>query len=243
MLTLFKYALTWGSIGFLWLILSPANAQENRHRGTFDVGGDIVNRFYWRGVNLSESPAIQPYIEYGKGAFTIGAWGSYSFSKEPYQEVDIYACFQKANVCLTFNDYFCPSDSIGVSHKYFNWSNSSTTHAVEAILEVSHIYKSPLSFKGGVFLYGDDKNEVGENCYSTYLEMQCDFQLGEQPLIALIGCAPFEGAYSDRLALVNIGVSAEKDLHFTETVEVPLSIMFAVNPQSESVFMVAGISF
>jgi hypothetical protein len=43
--------------------------------------------------------------------------------------------------------------------------------------------------------------------------------------------------------LVNIGVSASKEIKMTEFFSLPLSGSVILNPESESLFMVVGVSF
>ena len=65
------------------LVMVPMNliAQEEEKPNRFDVGGDLVSSYLWRGTKFGTGPAIQPYLELAFGNFTIGGWGSYSFSK------------------------------------------------------------------------------------------------------------------------------------------------------------------
>lgn len=42
-------------------------------------GMDLVSRFVWRGIDLGDAPAFQPYASVSLAGFEFGAWGSYAF--------------------------------------------------------------------------------------------------------------------------------------------------------------------
>ncbi len=226
----------------IWLLSSMLHMQA-QDKVNFDIGGDLVNRFIWRGMNLNTSASIQPYIELSGGAFTLGTWSSYTFSQETYQEVDVYLDYSYKNLSITLNDYFAPVDSLFTTNAYFNWDNKSTTHALEAIVTISDIGKLPLTFTGGVFIYGCDQNEIGENYYSTYLELNYDFELSKNTVSTFVGMTPFEGLYASNLAIVNTGITVSRDIKITEQLSLPIYGSFIINPYTENVYMVAGLTF
>lgn len=228
------------SILLLLLTVFFANARES---ASFDMGMDLMNRYVWRGLNLSSSPVIQPYLEYNKGNFTLGTWGSYALSQEPYQEVDVYASYSINNLTITINDYFNPLDSMLVTHNYFDWNSNTTSHAIEAIFELSDLPGIPLSLTAGVFIFGNDKNESGSNYYSTYLEAGYDFNIGEQAVHSFVGITPSEGLYNDEFGVVNMGLSLTKEIALTDRFNLPLNASFSLNPSQKIVFFVAGVSF
>jgi len=212
-------------------------------KSSIDVGADLVSRYVWRGANLSTSPAIQPYIEYSFGGFTLGSWSSYTFAKEPFQEVDLYLSYNASYFTFTFTDYFFPIDSLFINNDYFNWNKSTTPHALEAILSVSDIPNLPLSFLIGVIIYGNDFDENGDNYYSTYMELDYDFLIGKNNANAFIGVTPFEGLYSDKFNVVNLGLTVARDVVITDKFILPLVGSFMINPDSENVYFVFGFSF
>ncbi|MFZ2431057.1 MAG: hypothetical protein WAW57_07920, partial [Lutibacter sp.] len=46
--------------------ISTINAQEEP-KTKFDVGVDFASRYVWRGLEFSDSPAVQPYAELTTG--------------------------------------------------------------------------------------------------------------------------------------------------------------------------------
>jgi len=218
-----------------------SNAQENK--SSIDIGADLMSRYVWRGMNLSTSAVIQPYIEYSIGGFSLGSWSSYTLAKEPYQEVDLFMTYNFKNISLTVNDYFNPVDSLFTTNNYFNWNKSSTSHAMEAMLSVADIPNLPLTFTAGVFLYGNDRNETNKNYYSTYMELAYDFCISKNDVTVFMGITPFNGMYSDKFNLVNVGLTVSKEIVVSEKFAFPLKGSFIVNPDTENVFFVVGISF
>lgn len=231
------------SIGIVLSNMLFVIAQENQEESDWAVGGDFVSRFYWRGMSLTTSSAIQPHIEYSKDPFALGVWGSYTFAKEPYQEIDTYFSFKLERMSLTVYDYFVVSDSTGVSHQYFDWKNRTTAHSVELVLEAWGVLNTDLSIEAGVFVYGADKDANGLNNYSTYIESQYSFEAGDNELKAFAGFSPFNGMYAGKMAFVNVGISITRELKLSKTFVLPFNALLAVNPDTESVFMIAGFSF
>ncbi len=231
------------AVGIALLLFNlSSKAQEQDDNTSLSLGGDLTTRFYWRGMSLSASPAIQPYLEISHGAFTLGAWGSYSLAKEPYQEIDVYLSFEHNNARLTIYDYFSPTDSAEVSHQYFDWNSRGTAHSLELIYEWWDMLGSPFSVEAGLFIYGDDKDENNQAYYSAYFEPQYSFLIGDNQLKVFSGFTPAKGLYAAKPAFVNVGVAAERQVKVNDHVEFPFTLTLAVNPHSESVFMVAAIA-
>ena len=206
------------------------------------VGADIVNRYIWRGMSLSTSAAFQPYVEFSAGGFTMGSWGSYTFAPEPFQEADLYLSYGISYFTLTFNDYFVPIDSIGYNNSYLDWDENTTPHALEAMFTISEIPNFPITFNAAVIIYGNDLDENGDNYYSTYLELAYDFSIGKTNANAFIGATPSKGLYSDDFNVVNLGISASKEIQITDKFSLPIMGAFIVNPNTENAYITFGIS-
>ncbi|WP_439185104.1 hypothetical protein [Carboxylicivirga taeanensis] len=222
--------------------LNGVNAQSHSEQSAMSVGMDLTSRFYWRGMSLSSSPSIQPYLELSKGAFTIGTWGSYSFAEEPYQEIDVYLSFQHENLRLSVSDNFNVVDSSAVSQQYFNWNQTTSAHAVEVLVEWFDIFKSQLSVEAAVFVYGADLDDNNAAFYSTYIEPQYNFSMGENQVCLFSGFTPARGMYASQAAFVNVGIGVSRELAVNNNVSFPLSVIFALNPHSKGAFMVATLS-
>jgi hypothetical protein len=238
---------TYGILAAFFLFFSlNMNSQTNESvsdsSGIFSAGGDIVSRYIWRGQQLSASPAFQPTVSASLGNFTLGAWGSYTFSAEAMQEADLYLTYTLNNISFTVNDYFNPLDSI--EGGYFGWKSGTTRHSLEGVLSVNGPESFPIQFNAGLFFYGNDRDENGKNLYSTYLEVNYTWESGEYSVKPFIGASPFKSQYgNDGFQVINLGVSVSKDLKVSNTMKIPLNVSFITNPNKESVYMVFGLTF
>lgn len=179
------------------------------------IGTDIVNRYVWRGTDYGNAAAIQPYLEYSTGIFTVGAWSSWSVNgSDSGNENDIYVTLNLGAVLFTVTDYFFPSYS--GEDALFNYKGDSGPH----ILELSTL--GTLRDFTMIAAY----NFSGDVDKSTYLEFSYKFlKLGVGN-----GFYSTDGVFD----VVNVGITAEKD-QFTAS--------YIINPNAETSFLVFGISF
>lgn len=103
---------------------------QNDTVSKFSLNADFYSNYIWRGCRYGTGPAIQPSIKYSDSIFTVGAWGSFDFSG--YQETDLYVSFSlPSGFSLGIIDYYYPA------LKYFDYSDSSGSHAFEVNLGFS----------------------------------------------------------------------------------------------------------
>jgi len=43
---------------------------------------DLYNRYIWRGLDIANTPSIQPTLSVTYGGFEFGTWGAYTLSNE-----------------------------------------------------------------------------------------------------------------------------------------------------------------
>lgn len=211
------------------LSISTINAQE-KSKASFDIGVDFASRYVWRGLEFSDSPAVQPYAEYTSGNFTLGAWASYETGGQVVgQEFDFYAGYSFGAVSLGFTDYSFPVD--GLSDGYFQIKN----HIGEATISFDGVEKLPLSILLGVNVYNDDANSV-------YTEIGYPFKIGETELSAFIGAGNEIYSVEADFAVTNFGVSASKDIKITDSFSLGVSTSAIFNPDTEDAYLVFLIS-
>jgi hypothetical protein len=191
---------------------------------------------------LNNSPAIQPALDFTYGGLSIGSWASYTFSQEEFQEVDLYLSYNYRILTLTLNDYYNPNEFFDTVRNYFDWENSTTPHSLELSATLADIGNLPFYFSAGAFIYGNDKNDDGDNYYSTYFELGYYKTIGETDLNAAIGLTPAEGYYSDKFSVVNMALSLTRNLEIAEKFSLPINGTFILNPDTEKVFFVFGIT-
>lgn len=230
---------------FFFLSFQIGFSQEQVEEKNFsaDVSVDLVSRYVWRGINLSESPSIQPNLAFSYKGFSFGSWASYSFARENFQEVDLFLTYETEHLNFTINDYYNPLDTLGNMGDYFHLTNKITRHTIEGMFTLSGSDNFPLSFTTGIMFYGNDRGENGKNQYSTYLELSYAAKIQKIEVTPFIGFTPAKGFYGKDFNVVNVGVTAVKNIEFSDKFKLPLKSSFIINPEQEKVFFVIGITF
>jgi len=216
-----KYSLTLLILFFIGTAFQTAKAQD------ISAGLDLYSTYVWRGVAYS-GPSIQPYVEIGGGGFTLGAWGSQGF--DGFQEMDLYTSY-------TFDFGF----SIGVTDYYYPDPTPFTPPESSPFFDdAAHAFElnggystGGLSISGNYIFAGD--GSVGDDVY---------FELGYTAGRANLFIGGGDGWHSTNteFTVVNIGVGTSKDIKITDTFTLPLSGAVIVNPDTEQLYITAGIS-
>jgi hypothetical protein len=221
----------------LSFVLTTTKAQKDS-QGGFSVSADLVSRYVFRGVDYGNSPAFQPTIEYTRGKFAIGAWGSYAFASSSaganaFQEADLYASYAfDFGLNLGVTDYYYPGSS------WFELEDEISSHAIELNLGYDI---GNLSLAGNVAL-NDSRAGAGEENGVLYFEASYAFKDFSVFVGGGDGWHVVSGEKGD-FQVVNIGISTEKEIKITDTFSIPMFGMVFVNPNSELYDIVVGISF
>jgi hypothetical protein len=211
------------------LSISTISAQEDS-KATFDIGVDFASRYVWRGIEFSDSPAVQPYAEFSSGNFTLGIWASYETGGQVVgQEFDFYTSYAIGAVSLGFTDYTFPVD--GLSDGYFQMKN----HIGEASITFDGVEKFPLTLMVGVNVYNDDENSI-------YTKLGYPFKIGETELSAFVGAGNEIYSLDGDYAVTNFGLSASKDIKMTDSFSLGVSASAIFNPDTEDAYLVFVIS-
>lgn len=211
--------------------ISTMNAQEEKRSNTsFDIGVDFASRYVWRGLEFSDSPAIQPYAELTAGSFTFGVWASYETGGEVVgQEFDFYASYAFGVVSVGFIDYTFPRDD--ASDGYFMMKN----HIGETILSFDGVESFPLTAMIGVNVYNDDENSI-------YTEFGYPFKIGDTEMSAFIGAGNEIYTTDGNYKVTNFGFSASKDVKITDTFSLGISASAIFNPDTDDAYLVFVLS-
>ncbi|HEX2920099.1 MAG TPA: hypothetical protein VHO50_02930 [Bacteroidales bacterium] len=224
-----------------------ASSQDNqagnneKSKLSFEIRADLVSRYIWRGLPLSLSSNIQPSLVLTYGNFSFGGWGSYSLSSR-YSEADLFLCYDLGLFTLGLNDYYSEEETDLSFNDYSDFSND-TPHSIEGTLTFNGTESFPLSFTLGTFVYGADKDFDDNNYYSTYLEVSYSASINDTDLNFFLGGTPAEGYYSDKAAIVNLGITASHNLKISESFSLPVGTSFILNPDANDVFIVLGLTF
>lgn len=209
-------------------------------KAQFSVGADFVSNYVFRGVQQDAvhpigSPNIQPALSYTKNGFTIGTWGSYSFSGGT-KEVDLFLTYDFSDLfSVTFTDY-----NYIFSQSHFNY-NSQTDHVLEATLAYGGVDAFPLSAAANLMFYGADKLQNGNQAYSTYIELGYPIASNVE---VFIGASLFESlTYGTAgFGVTNLGIKAGKTIPVSQAFGLGVYGILGFNPNAKDAFLVAGIS-
>jgi hypothetical protein len=222
-------------------------AQESTQRkSNISVGADLASSYLWRGFELGNGPAIQPWGELSRNGFTLGAWGSYEFSGG-FKEVDLYGKYTHKDFSLLFVDLFFPGYE-GLNQAFFNFKNTTTGHSAELGLSFNGNENIPFSVYGGLILYGAATDPVtGDSTrvnHSPYFEVKYLGNLRDYTYNIFIGLTPFRSTLymTDGFGVINLGVSAQKTVKVTENFSLPMKLTLATNPVLEKIYLTFTIS-
>jgi hypothetical protein len=233
------------------LIILPAYQNAQEKKCSLSASADFVSRYVWRGTDFGNSPSVQPSIEWARGKFTAGFWGSYAMNDANFQEADLYLTFSPIEeVSITFTDYFLP-DHLIARNMYFEYDQDRTGHVLEGAASFNGTEKIPLSLMVAVNFYGADaRNADGDLFYSTYAELGYSAEVNGTPYDLFLGFSPSNadedkgesGYYGNNPGIINLGITAHKDIRISDSFSLPLFTSLIVNPQTENIFLVLGLS-
>lgn len=203
-------------------------AQEEEKPSPFKVGLDIYSNYIWRGSKFGTGPALQPKVEFNKGGFTLGSWGSFCVTDAEAAEADLYMAYAfDFGLSLGLSDYYYPG------LEYFDYSDSTGSHGFE--LNLSYTIKS-LSLKGNYML-----NEAG-GAATQGGDMYFELGYGFKNCSLFVGAGDGWHTSDGEFTLCNIGLSASKSIKITENFSLPLNGSVILNPDKEQFYIVVGIS-
>ena len=221
---------------------------------TVNTSVDIYNRYVWRGMDIANTPSMQPSLSIGYGNFEIGTWGAYTLSNynSEYDEIDFWLGYtfgfeSGASVSLVATDYYFPNAGI----KFFNFNNYDAVdefdepdpgaHTIELGVTVTLPETFPLTISGYMNVY----NEEGNN---TYFQVDYPLTSGDTQLDLFFGATggskdnpSYYGA--DSFTALNYGITASKEIKMSESFSLPLTVSFVINPNDEIAHLLVGVTF
>ena len=236
---------------FHFVSVSGQEKEEKENLIKMDVGVDFLSRYVWRGQNTGgPAPSIQPSITFSIGNFSINACGSNSVgSNQMIQEADLTLSYFTKYFSVSFVDYFLPNDTV-FNNKYFEFDKDATTHVFETQIKITPFEKIPAYLSFSMNIFGADmKNKDGDIVYSKYLELGYSKDCGKFAFDVFAGAAldePNEGKgyyANEKIGIINLGITATKNVEITEKFSLPIKTSVVVNPESENIYVFLGISF
>lgn len=221
------------SAGLLLLITFIPNVNAQEEESKWNAGLDIYSSYIWRGLKFGTGAAFQPSVEFSTGGFAIGAWGSFSTGDSEAAEADLYASYgfdlgENASLSFTVTDYYFPGSA------YFD----KNSHFIEPMVSLG---LGGFSLTAAYMFY----DGAGNGDASGDIYLQADYAIGAVNLTLGGG----NGQYSfeddggdDKFSISNIGIGTSKEIRITDSFSLPISGSIILNPSTEQLFVVVGIS-
>lgn len=223
-------------LSLLVLVAAPVAAQDKVEA---DASADVVSRYVWRGQDLGHA-AIQPSLGVSYKGLSLSAWGSYGITDgSDTDELDLTLSYSTGGLTIGITDYwFSAGDG-----RYFLYDAHRTSHVFEANLGYDF---GPLSINWFTNFAGDDYKCDGKRAYSSYVEVAAPFNLGGLEWNAALGAVPCasSGTYAEvnDFAIVNVALTATKDIKITDKFSLPVFATLAANPCTQKAYLAFGIS-
>ncbi|MBS4057175.1 MAG: hypothetical protein KGZ82_07660 [Bacteroidales bacterium] len=183
---------------------------------------DVASQYNWRGLALSNGPAIQPGIEMSTNRFSLGAWGSAAFQAHDSKEVDFYLAYTLSAFKLTVLDYYYYADT--VISDYFNYKKDQSSHVIEGVIEFTGTEKIPFRLLAGLNLFNDRNN-------SAYFELAWLTAVGATNVEVLAGYTPQVGYYHpDRKGFTNMGININREYTLNQQLTMPVRLSLTYSP-------------
>ncbi|MBN1768203.1 MAG: hypothetical protein JXR50_12000 [Prolixibacteraceae bacterium] len=196
-----------------------------RANAQWSTGADLYSSYVWRGVQYG-GPSVQPYVDYTKGGFSIGAWGSAGF--DGTMEMDLYASYGfDFGLSIGATDYYYPGT------EYFEFSDSIGAHGFE--LNLAYEVKG-LSLSANYML--NEAGGAGTAGGDMYFELGYSFK----SLDLFVGAGDGWHTPDGEFGVVNVGIGTSKEISITEKFSLPVSGSVILNPTTEQFYIVVGIS-
>ncbi len=213
-------------------------ADSTSSKVEFTIGADLVSSYLCRGAKVSGA-SFQPSFGISYKGLSLSAWASSDF-KTAINEFDWILGYEVGAFSVALTDYFGPYED-GATPKYF----ADNSHMLEGTvgLDFSAICKKfALSIAWNTYFL-NDKNAEGDEQFSTYIELGYPVNLNAVSLEFAAGFTPWEGVYSSNFNMVNLSLKASKELKITDFYSLPIFTQLVLNPNTETIYGVFGISF
>ena len=211
-------------LGLATILALNVQAQES----SWSIGSDLVSNYIWRGLKFGTGPALQPTLEYSTGGFAIGAWGSYGLTDDEAPETDLYTSYnfnlsETSSFSVSLTDYYFPGTM------YFD----AASHYFEPAVALG---LGNLSLSAAYMI----SNQPGDEDVKDYY-LQAGYTIGKVDLF--IGGGDGQYSTSGDFNISNIGISTSKEIKISDTFSLPVFGSAILNPNTEQLYLVVGISF
>ena len=205
------------------------------------IGTDLVSQYVWRGQDLG-GVSVQPTLGLAYKGLSLSAWGSAGLSNPAdTREFDLTLAYTIGGFNIGVTDYWFNA-GLDPLNRYFAYAADCTNHVFEANVGYDFGFASLqwyTNFAGNDGLTPDEKR-----AYSSYVEVNVPFVLGGVDWTATAGAVPFATDFYgvEGFGVVNVALTASKDIRITDSFSIPVFAQVAANPYSKNAFFVFGIT-
>ena len=205
------------------------------------IGTDLVSQYVWRGQDLG-GVSVQPTLGLSYKGLSLSAWGSAGLSNPAdTREFDLTLAYTIGGFNIGVTDYWFNA-GLDPLNRYFAYAADCTNHVFEANVGYDFGFASLqwyTNFAGNDGLTPDEKR-----AYSSYVEVNVPFVLGGVDWTATAGAVPFATDFYgvEGFGVVNVALTASKDIRITDSFSIPVFAQVAANPYSRNAFFVFGIT-
>lgn len=218
------------------LFATAAMAQENVE---VSLGADVVSKYIWRGQDLGHA-AVQPTVGVAYKGLSLSAWGSYGITdSSDTDELDLTLSYSTGGLTVGVTDYWFS----GGDNRYFLYDAHRTAHVFEGNIGYDFGCLSLNWFTN--FAGADGMNKDGKRAYSSYFEIAAPFKLGGVDWNVAAGAVPFATtSYADAngFAVVNLSLTATKEIKLTDSFSLPVFATVATNPSTQKAYLAFGVT-
>lgn len=234
------------------LFFPLVHAQEDENGVKFAVQGDLVSSYIWRGM-YQTGASFQPTFGLSAGGFSLTAWGSTDFDGnsstegKANKEIDLTAAYTFGNSGLTLSiaDLWWAGENGTNNNKYFNFKSHETAHHFEVGLAyMLPVEKFPLSIAWYTMFAGLDKDEKGDQNYSSYVELNYPFNVKRVDLNVTCGIVPYEAPQycTNGFAVTNVALKGTTAIKVTDSFSLPIFAQAIWNPRLENAHLIFGFT-
>ena len=205
------------------------------------IGTDLVSQYVWRGQDLG-GVSVQPTLGLSYKGLSLSAWGSAGLSNPAdTREFDLTLAYTIGGFNIGVTDYWFNA-GLDPLNRYFAYAADCTNHVFEANIGYDFGFASLQWYTN--FAGNDGLTPTEKRAYSSYVEVNVPFVLGGVDWTATAGAVPFATDFYgvEGFGVVNVALTASKDIKITDSFSIPVFAQVAANPYSKNAFFVFGIT-
>ena len=205
------------------------------------IGTDVVSQYVWRGQDLG-GVSVQPTLGLAYKGLSLSAWGSAGLSNPAdTREFDLTLAYTIGGFNIGVTDYWFNA-GLDPLNRYFAYAADCTNHVFEANVGYDFGFASLQWYTN--FAGNDGLTPAEKRAFSSYVEVNVPFVLGGVDWTATAGAVPFATDFYgvEGFGVVNVALTASKDIRITDSFSIPVFAQVAANPYSKNAFFVFGIT-